>query len=74
MANRLAHKTDMQISHRFVYSNLNKSGPWIHQNGKIMFHMTFPYGEACDSEQYSIRPQVSPERDGITHKNWDIKR
>ena len=39
-----------------------------------MFHMTFPYGEACDSEQYSIRPQVSPERDGITHKNWDIKR
>ena len=19
-----------------------------------MFHMTFPYGEACDSEQYSI--------------------
>ena len=23
-----------------------------------MFHITFPYGEACDSEQYSIRSEV----------------
>ncbi len=58
MANRLAHKTDMQISHRFVYSNLNKSGPWIHQNGKIMFHMSLPCGEVCDAEHDSIYTEV----------------
>ena len=44
-----------------VYSNLNKSGPWIYQKGKIMFHMTFPYREMCDSEQYSIRAEISAE-------------
>ena len=41
-----------------VYSNLNESDPWIYQKGKIMFHMTFPYGEACDSEQYSICTEI----------------
>ena len=46
----------MSILYRVVYSNLNKSGPWIYQNGKIMFHMTFPYGKAC---HYSICSQIS---------------
>lgn len=26
-----------------------------------MFHMTFPYGETCDSEQYSIRSEIQTE-------------
>ena len=39
---------ELQPSHRIVYRNLNKSGPWIYQNGKIMFHMSLPHGEVCD--------------------------
>ena len=51
----LAHtKWKKQISCSAVCSNLNKSGPWIYQNAKIMFHMTFPYDEVYDSDYYSI--------------------
>ncbi len=39
---------ELQPSHRIVYRNLNKSGPWIYQNGKIMFHMSLPHDEVCD--------------------------
>lgn len=56
--NTLTHNMGKQISCSIVYSNLNKSDPWIYQKGKIMFCITFPYGEACDSEQYSIRSEV----------------
>jgi len=48
----------LKISYRIVYNNLNKSGSWIYQKGKIMFRMTFPYREVCDSEQYSICTKV----------------
>ena len=51
----------MQISCGVVYSNLNESDPWIYKKGKTMFHMTFPYGETCDSEQYSIRSEIQAE-------------
>ena len=56
----LAHtKWKEKISCSVVCSNLNKSGPWIYQNGKIMFHMTFPYDEVCDLDHYSICTEIS---------------
>ena len=49
---------ELQIPYNRVYRNPNKSGPWIYQKGKIMFHMTFPSDEACDLDKYSIRTEV----------------
>lgn len=49
-------RSDVSSTHSIVYSDLNKSGPWIYRKWKMMFHMTFPYCEVCDSEQYSILP------------------
>ena len=54
---------DVQIPYRLVDSNLNKSGPWIYQNGKIMFHMTLPYGEVRDSDHYSICAEITAQND-----------
>ena len=50
--------THLDVYKRQVYSDLNKSGSWIYRKGKIMFHMTFPYREVCDLEQYSICTKV----------------
>ena len=52
---------ELQTSHSVVYSKLNKAGQWIDQKGKVLFHMTFPHGEACDSEQYNICVKVPKE-------------
>ena len=37
-----------------VYSNLKEISCVDLSKGKILFHMTFPYREVCDLEQYSI--------------------
>ena len=31
----------------------------MYQNGKIMFHMSLPYGKVCDSDHYGICTEVS---------------
>ena len=52
-----AYNVEQQIPHSIDYSNLNKQEPWINQKVEIMVHMTFTYGEECDSEklQYCLR-------------------
>ena len=66
----------MQISCGVVYSNLNESDPWIYKKGKTMFHMTFPYGETCDSEQYSIHSEIQAESIlwGEKKRNWEYPK
>ena len=41
-----------------------------------MFHMTFPYGETCDSEQYSIRSEIQAESIlwGEKKRNWEYPK
>ena len=51
-------------------SNLNKSGPWIYQKGKIMFHMTFPYSEACDSDKYSVLVLLQSKLSDSPPQGW----
>lgn len=51
-------KVSLSVSYCITDSNLKKSGPWIYQNGKIVFHMTFLYDEVCDSDHYSICAKV----------------
>ena len=56
-----AYQVERQGSHGIVYSNLNKSDPWIYQNGKIMFHRNLTYGDVCDSDHDNICAEVKAE-------------
>ena len=60
----------MQTSFCITGSNLNKSGPWIYQKGKIMFHMTFPYSEACDSDKYSVLVFLQSKLSDSSPQGW----
>ena len=54
----LIRKYSLQIPYSIVYSNLKEISCVDLSKGKILFHMTFPYREVCDLEQYSICPKI----------------
>ena len=56
-----AYQVERQGSHGIVYSNLNKSGPGIYQNGKIMFHRNLTYGDGSDSDHDNICAEIQTE-------------
>ena len=50
----ISYEVELQIPYSIVYSNLKEISCVDLSKGKILFHMTFPYREVCDLEQYSI--------------------
>ena len=54
----ISYEVELQIPYSIVYSNLKEISCVDLSKGKILFHMTFPYREVCDLEQYSICSKI----------------
>ena len=54
----ISYEVELQIPYSIVYSNLKEISCVDLSKVKILFHMTFPYREVCDLEQYSICSKI----------------
>lgn len=71
----ISYEVELQIPYSIVYSNLKEISCVDLSKGKILFHMTFPYREVCDLEQYSICPKIQKtsieQRSKFGTQKWD---